>query len=164
MSTGKMIDLTLMFGMQKELDEKIIHEFGWASEELHVHRKLSFIDEVAELMNKTRVHKYWSHKKMAERDDLLEEYVDGWHFLLTIGNDLKVPTKFYSEPKPMTLLESFEAIYTTATIMYSPIGWQLTTTLFMGLGEGLGFDWEEDVVPAYFKKYKINQQRLKNGY
>lgn len=164
MNTGEMIDLSLMFSMQRELDEKILDEFCYGGEELHVHRRLAFLDEVAELMNKTRVHKYWSKKEMDERDELLEEYVDGLHFLLTIGNDLHVPNAFFSDPKPMNLLESFDAIFTTATIIYSPIGWQLTMTLFVGLGEALSFEWEEDIVPAYYKKYKINQERLKNGY
>lgn len=158
-------DLGALFKKQRKLDDFVLEQHGIKDEEsLKVHRRLALYDEIAELLNKTRVHKYWSNKPMEARDDLLEEYVDGWHFLLMIGNDLQMPPLHEGIDQKDDLVSQFDAIMFTASIVYSPIGWYCMVSLYKGLGALLGFDWERDILTAYDKKYEINIERQKNGY
>lgn len=161
----KVTDLTELFKKQRKLDDFVLEQHGIKDETtLKAHRRLALFDEIAELLNKTRVHKYWSNKPSNAREDLLEEYVDGWHFLLMIGNDLSMPPLHDGLDKKEDLVSQFDAILFTASIVYSPIGWYCMVSLYKGLGELLGFDWSKDILPAYDKKYEINIERQKSGY
>jgi len=158
------VDLTELFKMQNLLDEMIMTKHQLNKRDVTLYKKLALIDEIAELLNKTRIHKYWSLKGMEDREELLEEYVDGWHFVLSIGNDLGVPFLLHVRETKIDMINIFEELFNTCTFVYSSIGWQLTATMFYRLGESLGFDWEKDIIPAYYEKYEENQNRQANGY
>lgn len=55
---------------------------------------LALLVEIGELANETRCFKYWSNKPASEREVILEEYVDGLHFILSIGIDLGIDKNF----------------------------------------------------------------------
>jgi dimeric dUTPase (all-alpha-NTP-PPase superfamily) len=158
-------DLTEMSIMQAKLDEMILQNHGIKKEaDLSEYKVLDLIDELAELMNKTRCHKYWTKKPPNSREDLLEEYVDGLHFTLSIGNDIEAPTVHHLIEKRKSLVEQFRTLFIVVNEIYTPIGFTLFLAYFKGLGKLLGFDWQKDVVPAYYKKYEINIERQKEGY
>jgi len=49
--------------------------------------------EAAELANAIRAFKFWSEKKEYDRDKVLEEYIDVFHFFLSLGNNLGFTAK-----------------------------------------------------------------------
>src|SRR5699024_6976154 len=48
---------------------------------------LALFVEIAELANETRCFKFWSNKPKNEDDVILAEYVDGLHFIMSLGLD-----------------------------------------------------------------------------
>ena len=75
---------------QKKLDQLIFQTHHQSYQKTFQKRKVAFLIEMAEFMNETRVFKFWSFKPPSCREVLLEEYVDGLHFLLSLANDLTI--------------------------------------------------------------------------
>ena len=86
----------------KDLDNKIVEKRGLQHVPLFQEKKLSFRDELSELLHMWRGHKFWSENnkpitkgvrnkgQMMEEDKvyynpLLDEFVDALHFALSIG-------------------------------------------------------------------------------
>ncbi|WP_233485571.1 dUTPase [Spiroplasma sp. ChiS] len=84
-----------MLENQKKLDEHILTKFKLNDDETFEKRILAFLVELAEFINEQRDFKYWSVKPASTKDVLLEEYIDGIHFLISIGNSLGVDFKTY---------------------------------------------------------------------
>ncbi|MGE7114753.1 dUTP diphosphatase [Lysinibacillus sp. NPDC047702] len=119
------------------------------------------------------------------RNPLLEEYVDCLHFILTIGLEigctpatcdevltvpnLDITNQFiYLMEEPFKIKQNLRfkdihknksalALNTAFSNYHRMLG------IFKGLGEMLGFTWDE-VEVAYFKKNRINHTRQANGY
>lgn len=99
---------------------------------------------------------------------LLEEYVDGLHFVLELGlehefdpDGLAIEDINYS-----TVTEQFTALMRTDWDVYEEGHggyYHEGLELFLGLGKMLGFTWEQ-IEQAYMEKNKINHQRQKTGY
>ena len=91
------------------------------------------------------------------KNPLLEEFVDCLHFLLSIGLESEIGTFTGDELMPIKMgtieiqfITLFKATVTfLEDINYYPDMWEL----FLGLGEMLGFTWEE-VEEAYVRDYK----------
>ena len=107
---------------------------------------------------------------------LLEEFADCLHFLLSIGNDININEVYEDyEPKPLyfgdgDILGQFIAIYDWINSLYfhrhedvNGEIYDLVFAYFLGLGEMLGFTWEE-VEQAYMKKNEENHSRQERGY
>lgn len=101
---------------------------------------------------------------------LLEEFVDGLHFVLELG--LESDCKIY-EIKPNDCIK-----FDNITVQFSELfKWTLWVEyekenanhysslfkIYLGLGEMLGFSWGE-IEQAYFEKNKINHLRQDSGY
>ncbi|MGG4002815.1 dUTP diphosphatase, partial [Geobacillus stearothermophilus] len=84
----------LFYDMQRALDERIETEHGLMEEDLFARKQLAFLVELGELANETRCFKFWSIKPPAPAERVLEEYVDGLHFLLSLGLECGL---FYQE-------------------------------------------------------------------
>ena len=82
------MNLQILFSMQRQLDERIETERGLRGERLIERKLLALLVEVGELANETRCFKFWSSKPKAADETILEEYVDGLHFILSLGLDL----------------------------------------------------------------------------
>ena len=93
------MDFGKMFKMQAELDQYIGKSKKIKMEDYKLERVLALQVEFNELLNEVPfLFKYWSNKKM-NRDRALEEFVDGLHFLLSIGNDLGINEYEYTRPE-----------------------------------------------------------------
>lgn len=90
------MDLLQLFKLQKELDDRIAKEHDLQPKKLLKEKMLALLVEIGELANETRCFKYWSNKPASEREVILEEYVDGLHFILSIGIDLGIDKTSYS--------------------------------------------------------------------
>lgn len=74
-----------LFKMQKALDSHIESQHGLQNEDLFERKVLALLVEIGELANETRCFKFWSVKPSSERNVILEEFVDGVHFILSLG-------------------------------------------------------------------------------
>ncbi|MGP9074759.1 dUTP diphosphatase [Geobacillus thermodenitrificans subsp. calidus] len=110
------------------------------------------------------------------RTPLLEEFADGLHFLLSIGNDINMNEVYEDyEPKPLyfgdgDILGQFIVVYDWINSLYfhrhedvNGEIYDLVFAYFLGLGEMLGFTWEQ-IEEAYMRKNAINHERQNNGY
>jgi dimeric dUTPase (all-alpha-NTP-PPase superfamily) len=105
---------------------------------------------------------------------LLEEFADGLHFLLSIGNDINMNEVYEDEePKPLyceDIIEQFIVVNDWVNSLYyrrhedvNGEMYDLVFAYFLGLGEMLGFTWEQ-IEEAYMKKNAENHTRQENGY
>lgn len=143
---------------------------------------LALLVELGECSNEHRGFKFWSKDQEPRTkrvrnayidledaefyNPLLEEYVDCLHFVLEIGIELGIrPTKVGSY-RYESVTRQFKEIFWEASCIqkYTPVSDYISLfTRFVGLGEMLGFTWDE-IEEAYFKKNKINHQRQETGY
>ncbi len=102
-----------------------------------------------------------------DTNPLLEEYADCLHFILSIGNDL-LATKVFHE---IDLIYEYKESITLQFLSFNKYlhsrlnrsSWINVINLFLGLGEMLGFTWEQ-IEQAYYEKNEINHERQANGY
>lgn len=170
--------LNKLFEMQRELDNHIIQEHELEGKNLISNKTVAFIVELSELANELRFFKHWSNKGPSSKEIILEEYVDGLHFLLSLG--LEIETDIMLEENfdviyvtRATLTEEFLVIYRLATDFEISLNLKtLSNSLetykkllnrYLSLGKVLGFS-QEEIFQGYISKNKINHQRQESGY
>lgn len=158
---------TELFKQQKRLDQFIQQNHGLERDDLRERKILAFVVELGELANETRCFKFWSLKESSPKEKVLEEYVDGLHFLLSLGLDMDY---VFNELEPEGICEDltrqFIVVYQAAIQFQQEMeyaGYHQLFQAFVALGEKLGFTREE-VIQAYLEKNKVNHQRQKEGY
>lgn len=163
------MELIEWFQMQKQLDQYIEAENHLENEDLFERKVLALLVEIGELANETRCFKFWSKKPASERSIILEEFVDGVHFILSIGIELGYENRKISIPSEMTtdsLNSMFLHVYDFVSklkITKSEADYSTLLQQFFQLGINLGFTIEE-VQQAYLAKNEINYERQKQGY
>jgi dimeric dUTPase (all-alpha-NTP-PPase superfamily) len=177
------LNLQNLFQVQKVLRNRI----GYNEPDRFNKLILALLVELGECANEWRGFKFWSVNQtphtsavrvpcMMDEDKefynpLLEEYVDGLHFVLEIGLEreettLTVP---YDEGwilKKQTITEQFNSLFDVIGNFskYRTVGnYSVTLDLYIGLGEMLGFTWEQ-IEQAYMEKNKINHERQDKNY
>lgn len=176
------MDIAKLFLLQKALDEHIESEHPREEGESRLNYKiLALMVELGELANEVRFFKFWSGNRkprtqafrvpaMMEEDKeyynpTLEEYVDGWHFILSIGLELQVKEVQVSSYKSENLEDQFIGLYNVISLL--AIGFRHkyndVVSAYMGLGEMLGFTPEE-IEAAYLAKNEINHLRQEANY
>jgi dimeric dUTPase (all-alpha-NTP-PPase superfamily) len=101
------------------------------------------------------------------KNPLLEEYVDCLHFILSIGLECGLE-KYYKTFHPFIsypddVAKQFNAVFWFANQMEHDDYYEGLVNNFLGLGEMLGFSWQE-IEEAYLRKNAVNHQRQENGY
>ncbi|RUO86671.1 dUTP diphosphatase [Spiroplasma endosymbiont of Megaselia nigra] len=156
---------------QKKLDKHILTKFNLNDNETFEKRILAFLVELAEFINEQRDFKYWSVKPASAKDILLEEYIDGIHFLISIGNSLTVDFKTYQyhneycqENINLTklYLDCFAVAKELIKNQTSEVYFKVLNQ-YLIIAEQLKFT-EDDLLTAYNKKNKINFTRQENNY
>ncbi|MEG9297079.1 dUTP diphosphatase [Mangrovibacillus sp. Mu-81] len=157
-----------LLDMQKQLDVHIEKEHGLRDEDLVDRKILALLVEVGELANETRSFKFWSKKKASAKNVILEEYVDGIHFILSLGIEMGLQDieleRGHSDTEDLN--EQFLHIYQCITEFRKEPSVTHFLDLFDGylyLGELLGFT-SDDVFKAYTEKNKVNYERQQEGY
>lgn len=159
------MNLEKLFEAQRRLDKRIIPKHS-QNESVLNKKILALQVELGELANELpEVFKYWSNKKN-NLDNALKELVDCIHFVLSIGiemdYELDKVTKMFSE----TLTEQFNALF-WITAKYEEekyeSDYEILFGYLLGLGEMLGFTWEE-IEAAYYEKNAENFRRQEVGY
>ncbi|WP_433743548.1 dUTP diphosphatase [Falsibacillus pallidus] len=164
------MDIQSLFTMQKELDGFIERERGLEGQDLFQEKLLALLVEIGELANETRCFKFWSSKPASPKDAILEEFVDGVHFILSLGiikgYDSKKLSVDVSDTHGNDPVKAFLSIYSSVDEFAKnkdfPNYHSLLNSYF-SLGNTLGFTPME-VEAAYKKKNEINFTRQHEGY
>jgi len=161
--------LNELYVVQKQLDEHIQSQHHLKNHHLVREKMLAFFVELGELANETRCFKFWSLKPPAAQATILEEYVDGIHFLLSLGLDLgftDVSAISLESVEDRTVTEQFLTVFRAMTAFHETQKQDDYLTLFtefLSLGKLLGFDGEH-IQQGYFKKNEVNYQRQQEKY
>lgn len=180
------MELTKLYDMQQVLKDRI----GYKNEDKGDKSLLAMIVEFAECAQEWRGFKYWSkdqeprvevffHNDLDEmtaiyKNPLLEEYVDGLHFVLEQGLDLGIRIEEVFEKdisKWETIENQFLAIIRTASMLPCVNNhryvlkeyYRCLVYEYIGLGYMLGFT-DEQITAAYLEKNRTNHERQDNSY
>ena len=154
--------------LQADLDNYIAAEKQIYMPDYKLERIIALSVEFHELLNEVRfIFKYWSYKQM-DRGKALGEYVDGIHFLLslglTLGFESYTPKLFH--PKTENLIEQFLTVYQCLARLHAERSAESHAALFseyLALGALLGFTGQE-IESAYLEKNLVNHERQDKGY
>lgn len=156
-----------LYEMQKELDSYIQANHALQVEELFDKKVLALLVEIGELANETRCFKFWSKKGPSESSVILEEYVDGLHFILSLGIDKGLQLdNVDSIQLDLDVTSLFHQIYQCIQIFKetpSQTTYQQLFATFLCLGQQLGFS-EDAIIQAYIDKNQINFNRQDQNY
>lgn len=156
-----------LFQMQKKLDEYIIRNNQLEGKDLFDQKYLALLVEIGELANETRCFKYWSTKPSSQKQAILEEYVDGIHFLMSLGIEKDYFFTLTSvEETTLNVTEQFNLIYASCVDFKrypTEENYLAMFTHYLQLGQLLGFSME-DINNSYYEKNKVNYERQLQGY
>lgn len=162
------MELKKLFEMQKELDTHINKKHKFDSENLISKKVVAFLVEVSELANEIRFFKYWSNKGPSKKEIILEEYVDGLHFLLSLGLDIgidagSVGINYGIERSFTELFISIVEMTTVFNMLRSHTPYRNLLEKYLTISKHLNFT-EEEIVQGYYKKNAENHKRQDAGY
>lgn len=157
-----------LFTLQKQLDDRIVREHNLEGEDLFENKLLALKVEVGELANETRCFKYWSKKAPSPKETVLEEYVDGIHFILSLGlelgyNEGAIPTE---SDEHLTAVKAFHDVYRAierVAIEKQEDAYLQLIERYLVLGDRIGLSIDE-IDQAYLKKNEVNHNRQDHGY
>lgn len=158
-----------MLQMQAKLDDAIMKEYGLTEID---EKKLTFaiLDEVGELTHELKSEWCWWKKSQpkVDKQKVLEELVDVWHFVLSWQNHFRGGmSRTESQVATITKVYLREMKEIHKDVAYMLVGVPNTSVSRLeklcAITEYLGFKIEQ-VYEAYVNKNKINYQRLKEGY
>ncbi|AOG60684.1 dUTP diphosphatase [Spiroplasma helicoides] len=153
---------------QKKLDANIESTHNIPQNEETLSKKIvALFVEFGEFINEQREFKFWSNKKASEKDVLLEEYVDGIHFILSIGYTIGFnPDSYKFDLKNKSIIDIYLECYEKLAIFNKNRSIENYINLlnsFFSVASILNFS-EEDILDAYDKKNKINFKRIEEKY
>lgn len=164
----KTIDLSLIFNKQKELDQYIQNHHQVTYELVFNKLRLALAVELGELANEVRCFKFWSYKERSKKEVVIEEYVDGIHFITSlciakkIEPIIKVPSVSLTNDKD-ELTQLFNDLFGSLYKLSSAREIKIWYGKYLALGEALGFSLQE-IVSAYIDKNNVNHQRQDSHY
>ncbi|WP_057766716.1 dUTP diphosphatase [Cytobacillus praedii] len=175
------MNLKKLFDTQKVLRDRINYNEPDRFDKLI----LALLVEIGECANEWRGFKFWSKNQEPANycemcrvttvehkcnNPLLEEYVDGLHFVLELGIEKGLSDYKYAVFICDCVNKQFIYLHRVATDLFAQDRLDYTLhhyrnliQLYLGLGEMLGFTWEQ-IEQAYFEKNVVNHQRQEEGY
>jgi len=156
--------LIQIYEMQKELDEFAFKKYNLSDKESVRSKKiLGFLVEIAELANSTKSFKYWSRSLPSTREEILEEYSDGLHFLLSLCLDFDISME--EEFKEVTSISDLSDLFLELLELgiklrnnFTKDNIKILLSYYIYLGETLGFDMG-DILEGYINKNKIIREK-----
>lgn len=172
------MDLNKLYNKQAELDKHILEKqnIKMSKEELLDNTILALLVEIGELANTTRCFKHWSKKGMMDKEVVLDELADVWHFYLSIGNqlglkgDLSWTFNYYQHEELVDVANNTSSTKMLIEIYKKTIEMKEDESMYKYLGNwvytfgySLGFA-DKEVEQAYLKKHEENYKRQREGY
>ncbi|NRD76066.1 dUTP diphosphatase [Bacillus sp. BRMEA1] len=163
------MNLKKLFEMQRALDRHIEEKHQLLEEDLFNRKVLALMVELGELANETRCFKFWSIKPASTKNVILEEFVDGVHFILSLGIECgytKIDLQVPDTAAGLDATEQFLRVYEKTGIFQTSKRLEDYVKMFesyLQLAAVLGITYEE-MEQAYFAKNEVNYQRQQNNY
>ncbi|MGR9049117.1 dUTP diphosphatase [Halobacillus faecis] len=155
-----------LYDMQRKLDQYIEEQHEIQEGQKIEEKVLALLVELGELANETRCFKFWSTKGPSEKSVIVEEYVDGVHFLLSLGLDLGYRHSSTSLEEPDSQTAAFLSVYSSIgdlRMKKDESSYVKAFYDYLVLGLTLGIT-EKELIEAYEKKNAINFERQDEGY
>lgn len=179
------MNIAKLFETQQILRNRIGYEGSDRLEKLI----LALLVEVGECANEWRGFKFWSKDQeprlrkwvynaadgeQVYKNSLLEEYVDGLHFLLEIGLELNYTNMLQATIEDIAVESQFNDVFNDICYLRLAIqsdweedekqeAFEYLWADFFGLGKMLGFTWKQ-IEQAYYDKNQVNHERQDSGY
>ncbi|WP_078545192.1 dUTP diphosphatase [Litchfieldia alkalitelluris] len=162
------MNLHTLYKMQSVLDQHIVEQHQLQKESLFDRKVLALLVELGELANETRSFKYWSLKPPASETIILEEFVDGVHFILSLGIELGYTKEeiHINSNQSSTAVDQFLLIFQRVTKLQETRSKEDFVKLvqdYFSLAYHLGFT-QEQIIDAYVAKNEVNFKRQEQGY
>lgn len=166
-------ELHSYFEKQKELDQTIVDQHQ-LKRDLMPEKLLALHVELGEMLNDWGQFKFWKVSPEVKAT-LLEEYVDAFHFLLSIGNEIEFDGIYFirlSEYEVSVVDQALKVFELVTTFNYVlkrqqehnlKLQYANLLSSFLRLGELVGLT-AEDVRVAYDEKNQVNYERQASGY
>lgn len=155
------MNIKKMLEAQKKLDEANLKKAG--IEEYPIEEvKTAYRVELGELLQEWKQFKFWKLSKgEIDRDKLIEEWADCMHFALSLENGYELDGKDVQNIIDFNMTNEIHEIYDIIDDCFAIDDWVLLETISLGLK--LGFTLEE-LEKAYYRKNKINWDRVNSNY
>ena len=154
------MNIKKMLKAQKELDTSLFQKGGLKKYPID-QIKTAYRVELGEALQEWKLFKYWKKNKgITDINKLLEEVADCLHFALSLEGEIKnhifeeVTEEEFKDYDKYDLYDILDECFT----IYSTV---LGDTIALGLKLGFTLDQLEE---AYYKKNKINWDRIANNY
>ena len=163
---GFYLDFQKLLASQRELDQRIINKYGIEKKTKKPEKTLAFLVELSDLADETCCYKYWSQKVCADPEIILNKYIKGIHFLLSIALDLGVRELDFPVAKiERPLTEQFLKVFSAVNDFSKVFNCAKFISLFaeyLILGKTLGFTRQE-LELAYLTKNEVHCLRQENS-
>ncbi|AUF83437.1 dUTP diphosphatase [Mesoplasma syrphidae] len=154
---------------QKKLDNYIGQKWNLQNDETILKKRMvAFLVELGEYANEERSFKFWSQKPEAELNVQLDEYIDGIHFLISIGNQIGYDFNTYQSTD--FGIDNNIDIYLTLISMFSEFiktrdfeTYEDLLNIYLQICEAKIYS-ETEIIEAYKLKNAINFKRQDNNY
>jgi dimeric dUTPase (all-alpha-NTP-PPase superfamily) len=163
------MNIEMLFTMQKGLDSHIEAQHNLADEDLFDKKVLALLVELGELANETRCFKFWSMKPSSEKAVIVEEFVDGIHFILSLGIEcgfenvrISSSERHELENASSQFLKVYEYIQRFSNTRMKE-DYVHVFESYMKLAGILGLT-EAEIEQAYIEKNEVNYERQRKGY
>ena len=150
------MNIKKMLKAQKELDAALFQKGGLKEYPIE-QIKTAYRVELGEALQEWKSFKYWKKNKgIIDINKLLEELSDCLHFALSLENEIKN----YNYEEVFKYYDKYD-LYEIIDKCFTIYGTVLGDTIALGLKLGFTLDQLEE---AYYKKNKINWDRIANNY
>ncbi len=161
------LNIQTLYEVQDELDSRIFDNHHVDRPSTYIDRMLALLVEIAECANETRCFKFWSVKKASDQEVIAQEYVDGIHFLLSLGIDLDMGvTEIESVELDSTLSDQFIGVFEAVIALsknFSEENYEKAFAVYLGIACKLGLS-AETITQHYQDKNKTNHKRQDENY
>lgn len=161
--------LKTIINLQKELDAKITKTKVLTNNgDILTAKFLALIVEIAEFANEQRCFKYWSSSSASSKKILLEEYIDGFHFIISIANNLNLAVEnlVFNEQNYQNLNLAFLDLFATTLKLQKEKNitvLQEWFNIYYTIAKLCNFT-ADDIFNSYLAKNKINHLRQEQNY
>ena len=150
------MNIKKMLTTQKELDAALFEKGGLKEYPIE-QIKTAYRVELGEALQEWKSFKYWKKNKgIIDINKLLEELSDCLHFALSLENEIKN----YNYEEVFKYYDKYD-LYEIIDKCFTIYGTVLEDTVALGLCLGFTLEQLEEV---YYKKNKINWDRIANNY
>jgi len=165
--------LTQLAEHQRKLDQFIetrLHNQNETAESLFKKRIIAFLVELGEYANEERAFKFWSQKKPSDLEIRLEEYIDGLHFILGLGNAVEFDYASFElseQAKHINgVIDNYLSIIqnlASFTTHKNASSYSELLSSYLNIIRIQNYS-EADLIDVYSQKNQINYDRQNQGY